>query len=428
MKKKIILWAFLCTTLSVTTQNTIDQNGLQSTVIAGVNASATQAKQYEVASVIYNSHHWQNSSIITIELYQIYPRSGYEKYSIEIGYRQGTQATSPKITHLDSQGIEHNAKVSLGTPVDHTTIHSGYVNKVIPIYVDTRYYAQYKVKITHARSRVTTFTQRDQIIINEIPLGVNIADFTGPILQSSVGLWTENGNDIYFDNGNVGIGTNDPGSFKLNVSGNVYHSGKLSIGTSYNGFTANIGGTTYLTTGSVWTTDNFGFANANSTNTGLFPRSDHSISMKTNNLTAVHVKAGGNVGIGTTNPGTWKLAVNGPIRAKEVKVETGWSDFVFEKDYDLPTLEEVENHIKEKGHLKDIPSAEEVAENGILLGQMDSKLLQKIEELTLYTIEQERKIQSLEEMKNQIKELEQQNKQLKSMLEKINSLLEKGKN
>ncbi len=100
----------------------------------------------------------------------------------------------------------------------------------------------------------------------------------------------------------------------------------------------------------------------------------------------------GNVGIGTEAPGGWRLAVKGRIRAEEIKVETGWSDFVFKKDYALPTLEEVEQHILEKGHLRDIPSAEEVSENGILLGEMDAKLLQKIEELTLYTIAQQKLI------------------------------------
>lgn len=108
----------------------------------------------------------------------------------------------------------------------------------------------------------------------------------------------------------------------------------------------------------------------------------------------------GTVGIGVSNPGSWRLAVNGRIRAKEIKVETGWSDFVFEKDYNLPTLEEVEKHIREKGHLKDIPSAREVKENGIFLGQMDAKLLQKIEEIILYTIQQEKRIDELEQ-KNQ---------------------------
>jgi len=108
----------------------------------------------------------------------------------------------------------------------------------------------------------------------------------------------------------------------------------------------------------------------------------------------------GNVGIGTTDPGAWKLAVNGKIRAKEIKVETGWADFVFEEEYQLPTLKEVENHIKEKGHLKDIPSAKEVEENGIFLGEINAKLLQKIEELTLYVIEQNKRINQLEEHLN----------------------------
>ncbi|MEP1489106.1 MAG: hypothetical protein ABJK28_11820 [Algibacter sp.] len=124
----------------------------------------------------------------------------------------------------------------------------------------------------------------------------------------------------------------------------------------------------------------------------------------------------GNVGIGTTNPGSWKLAVNGEIRAKEIKVETGWSDFVFYNNYKLPTLQEVENQIKEKGHLKDIPSAKEVKENGIFLGEMNSKLLQKIEELTLYTIQQEKQIKELNKLKSKV---EKENESLKILTTKF---------
>ncbi|WP_052483764.1 hypothetical protein [Flavobacterium sp. MEB061] len=95
----------------------------------------------------------------------------------------------------------------------------------------------------------------------------------------------------------------------------------------------------------------------------------------------------GNVGIGKANP-TNKLDVNGTIHSKEVKVDLlGWSDFVFKKEYNLPTLAEVEKHINEKGHLENIPNEEEVLKNGINLGEMNAKLLQKIEELTLYMIE-----------------------------------------
>ncbi|MEO0525911.1 MAG: hypothetical protein AAFZ89_01725 [Bacteroidota bacterium] len=110
-----------------------------------------------------------------------------------------------------------------------------------------------------------------------------------------------------------------------------------------------------------------------------------------------------NVGIGTLDTGAWKLAVNGKIRAKEINVDTGWSDYVFEKDYKLLSLEEVEAHIQEVGHLPNIPSAEEVAANGILLGEMNAKLLEKIEELTLYIIQQQ-KVQK--ELQQRIKGLE----------------------
>ncbi len=95
-------------------------------------------------------------------------------------------------------------------------------------------------------------------------------------------------------------------------------------------------------------------------------------------------------------PVGYTFAVKGNMIVEEVKVQVfPWSDFVFYDDYKLPSLTEVEQHIKEKGHLLSIPSAKEVAENGIKIGEMNAKLLQKIEELTLYTIQQEKQIQTL---------------------------------
>lgn len=102
------------------------------------------------------------------------------------------------------------------------------------------------------------------------------------------------------------------------------------------------------------------------------------------------------VGIGTNTPDT-TLAVNGTIHSKEVKVDiNGWPDYVFKKDYNLPTLEEVEEHINAKGYLENIPSEEEVLKNGIHLGEMNANLLQKIEELTLYMIHINKKVKELQ--------------------------------
>ena len=121
------------------------------------------------------------------------------------------------------------------------------------------------------------------------------------------------------------------------------------------------------------------------------------ISDNGNNRTTLTLpKADSYIGIGTSNftdaNDTYRLAVKGAIRAERVRVYTTWADFVFDKNYQLPTLNEVEYHINKFGHLKDIPSSSEVEKNGIDLGDMNKRLLQKIEELTIYVIELQKEI------------------------------------
>lgn len=110
----------------------------------------------------------------------------------------------------------------------------------------------------------------------------------------------------------------------------------------------------------------------------------------------------GNVGIGMTTP-THKLSVNGTIRAKEIIVDTLWADYVFDDSYRLAPLTEVEQHIRAKKHLPGIPSAAEVAEHGVSMGDMQSKLLSKVEELTLHLVAQEKRIGHLETENRQIR-------------------------
>ena len=101
------------------------------------------------------------------------------------------------------------------------------------------------------------------------------------------------------------------------------------------------------------------------------------------------------VGIGTQNP-RYSLDVNGSIRAKEILVETTGADFVFADDYQLRPLSEVKAFIAENKHLPEIQSAKEMQENGVSVSELQTKLLQKIEELTLYILQQEERIRILE--------------------------------
>jgi hypothetical protein len=103
----------------------------------------------------------------------------------------------------------------------------------------------------------------------------------------------------------------------------------------------------------------------------------------------------GNVGIGTTNP-TSKLSVNGTIQAKEVVVNTGWADYVFGPAYRLRPLSEVATYIQQNHHLPEIPSEAEVKEKGIGVGEIQAKLLAKVEELTLHLIRESERNDRLE--------------------------------
>jgi len=113
-----------------------------------------------------------------------------------------------------------------------------------------------------------------------------------------------------------------------------------------------------------------------------------------------------NFGIGTADTRGYKLAVAGKIISEEVKVALleNWPDFVFDEEYNLQELEEIQEYIADHKHLPGIPSEAEVKENGILLGDMNAKLLQKIEELTLHMIEMNRRLDALEKENKKLKE------------------------
>lgn len=199
--------------------------------------------------------------------------------------------------------------------------------------------------------------------------------------------------------GNVGIGTNTLGSRRLSVQSSSSNNDvgvEITLGRTMG---ANYG-LIVSANGSGATLNQGIFATAanGASNFGL---RIYNVEATANNYSLYSDSPAqsyfqGNVGIGTTSP-THKLAVNGAVRAKEVIVDTGWSDYVFAADYRLAPLSEVEAHILAKKHLPGIPSAAEVEAQGVSIGEMQSKLLAKIEELTLHQIAQEKAMTALKE-------------------------------
>lgn len=193
------------------------------------------------------------------------------------------------------------------------------------------------------------------------------------------------------NNGDVGIGTTAPQS-ALDINGNTNFRGNLLLNDN----------AVYLTPGG----DYIAGSNA-SGNSELYTRGQlvlscngnstgQSFLLKNNNATALAVTQGGNIGIGTTSPSE-KLSVDGNILARKVRVmQSGWSDYVFNSDYKLLSLSSLESFIKQNNHLPDVPSAKEVEEIGISVGDNQALLLKKIEELTLYIIDQDKRIRQLE--------------------------------
>ena len=104
----------------------------------------------------------------------------------------------------------------------------------------------------------------------------------------------------------------------------------------------------------------------------------------------------GFLGVGTLYPSE-RLSVNGKIKAKEVNVSTaGWADHVFRSEYELMSLSQLRAFISRHGHLPNIPTEEEVFEKGVNLSEMTVKLLEKVEELTIYLVQQQDRIGELE--------------------------------
>jgi len=199
----------------------------------------------------------------------------------------------------------------------------------------------------------------------------------------------DNANNTLFrvlGQGNVGIGTTNPLA-KLDVNGSIGWGTSKAFLTDDQGASIELrgNGTPYID-----------FSNNSA--------SDYEARLILNSNNILEID--GNVGIGTNNTNGYKLAIGGNVVAEEivVKLKNNWPDYVFNENYKKTNLGELEKYISDNGHLPNIPNSDKISNDGINLGEMQAKLLEKIEELTLYLIEQNKKIEKLENDYQMLKE------------------------
>ena len=309
--------------------------------------------------------------------FQLYFEKATHKYVTAHDYyimgRLGVGTTSPQATLHVNGGIyggESFGATLLQSTIGHVTIGTD----------------------SDERKNMQFTTDRSQFRFNK-PLLSQVGAFGST--TNSLQLTTNDSVRMTIQNGNVGIGVTNPqealhingalrgcgsyGSLLVKTTTGHLEFGPMDLG--YVRFKTNM--STYhfdrrllLQTGELTSATKFTFVTNNST---------HCMTMLTN----------GNIGIGTSSP-NYKLDVNGTIRANEIIVNTTGADFVFADDYQLRPLSEVKTFIQENKHLPEIKSAQEMQENGVGINELQTQLLQKIEELTLYIIQQEERIKMLE--------------------------------
>ena len=231
---------------------------------------------------------------------------------------------------------------------------------------------------------------------NSFPFFNQNTYFLGTTTEYPLLFRTNNEDRMYISTtGNVGIGTDIPQQMLHVVNGNI-----LISRTSHRA-PGSTNGSLFFgdTTSTLNPAGEWGIEYVNNENEGYglnFWKPWTSSHVGVNNC--LFLNDNGNIGIGTNDPQA-KLAVNGEILAKSVRVNTGstyWPDYVFGNDYNLMSLRELEQYVNAHKHLPGIPSAQEVEEQGdVDLGAMNALLLEKVEELTRYVIDLQNQIDEL---------------------------------
>ncbi|WP_419698980.1 hypothetical protein [Mucilaginibacter sp. NFX135] len=282
-------------------------------------------------------------------------------------------------------------------------------------------------------TKIVAQTSTGQIFFTGHQLGATYAYPSAGIFRA----WTDNptgASNIFFDG--IAAGTT---KFSVRADGQGYFAGNVGIGTTTpNGkldiATSTASGQSDILQRYTWLGDltNWGLRLEQQFNAPLSSIQYNWIMRKgTSTDIPVMSFAGGNVGINTTDNANWnlvnspyKLAVNGSVIATSmtVKLNSAWPDYVFKKDYQLPSLQEVKAYIDQNQHLPEIPSEQQIAKDGLNLGEMNKLLMKKVEELTLYLIEKDQKeVQQAKINKMQEERIHKLEQQLDLLLNKSNN-------
>jgi hypothetical protein len=196
--------------------------------------------------------------------------------------------------------------------------------------------------------RLTNGLAQTGFLIEQFDKTVNMTQYE----NADINLYGYSGLGLQINRyGRIGIADTSRPEYKVNVGGNTHIKGGLNIDNNVSAVNGNFSGSLYVT------------------------------------------------GLSRLGNG-FECSYDGQVRTKSLTVTlSGWSDFVFDEDYRLPSLYELEKYVTTNRHLPDIPSAKEVEDNGVDLGEMNAKLLQKVEELTLYVIDLQKQIDELKKNK-----------------------------
>ena len=226
------------------------------------------------------------------------------------------------------------------------------------------------------------------------------SNFVGNVDSVRLGFRTKNIERLtILPTGNVGIGTKTP-TAQFHTTGTVRLAGLTSDSTKTR----------------VLVSDTSG---------NLFYQNVSSLNGRWQYANGTVYDSADNIAIGTSNPQGYKFAVNGTAIFTKVKVKTAgtWPDYVFAKDYHLPDLQELEDYLTKYRHLPDIASEEEVQRDGIDVGDHQAALLKKVEELTLYLIDENKQLKvEADQMKTQQDQMKAQQDRLDQQQKEIDEL------